>query len=530
MYGAYRAVVILLAAAGYLGWYAAVRARLLRPRHTPAERLGRTLERLGTTFVKLGQGLGLHRHLLPDAYVRALEGLQDRVAPFPGALARREVERAFGRPVAALFATFDEAPLAAASIAQVHVARMTDGREVIVKVRRPGIRGRIVTDLRLLRALLRVVLPFWPALRRLAPLALVDEIRANLLREIDLRAEARAVQRFAAAFAGSPAIYVPPIVDELYAETVLVQVHSGGLRVDDPAVADGRRLAAALVDAYLEQVFVLGVYHADPHPGNLFIRPDGRICLHDFGIVGRLDRLTRQHLAAFLLAFVDLDSDWLLDASLALGLVAEDLDRRQALRDLDALLDGYASRPLAEWSVAETLMEVMRLGGSAHLRVPQHLLVLMRAMFELESTVRHLDPAFELLAGLRARAEEVLRRAGRAPGRHDALARLRFEAGVTAGELPALAGRMLRRLAGPGPGLRLEHAGLEELEAHLDRAGNRLAVALLALGLYVAGSLLMLASVGPHYRGTPLFALAAYGLALWFTLRLAWGIARSGRL
>lgn len=148
MCGAYRAVVILLAAAGHLGWYAAVRLRLLRPRDTPAERLSRTLERLGTTFVKLGQGLGLHRQLLSDAYVRALEGLQDRVAPFPGALARREVERAFGRPVAALFATFDETPLAAASIAQVHAARMADGREVIVKVRRPGIRGRIVTDLR----------------------------------------------------------------------------------------------------------------------------------------------------------------------------------------------------------------------------------------------------------------------------------------------------------------------------------------------------------------------------------------------
>lgn len=208
--------------------------------------------------------------------------------------------------------------------------------------------------------------------------------------------------------------------------------------------------------------------------------------------------------------------------------MAENLDRREALRDLDALLDGYASRPLAEWSVAEVLMEVMRLGGGAHLRVPQHLLVLMRAMFELESTVRHLDPAFELLAGLRERAEEVLQHAGRAPGRHNALTRLRFEAGVTAGELPALASRMLRRLAGPGPDP--EHAGLEVLEAHLDRAGNRLAVALVALGLYVAGSLLMLASVGPHYRGTPLFALAAYGLALWFTLRLAWGIARSGRL
>jgi ubiquinone biosynthesis protein len=528
MYGIYRGAVILLAAAGYLGWYAAVRARLLRPRRTPPEQLCRTLERLGTTFVKLGQGLSLHRQLLPDAYVDALASLQDRVAAFPGALARREVEQALGRPIAEIFAAFDETPIAAASIAQVHAARLADGREVVVKVRRPGIRGRIVTDLKLLRRLLKLLLPLAPALRRHAPLALVDEIRANLLREIDLRAEARAVQHFTAAFAGSPTIYIPPIVDGLYAETVLVQAHSGGLRVDDPAVADGQRLAAALVDAYLEQVFVLGVYHADPHPGNLFIRPDGRICLHDFGIVGRLDRATRRQLAAYLLAFVHLDSDWLLDASLALGLLTADIDRRQVLRELDALLDGYASRPLAQWSVADVLLEVMRLGHGADLRVPHHLLVLMRTMFELEATVRHLDPAFELLGGLRERAQEVLRRT--AHGQRDALARLRFEAGVMTGELPALAGRVLRRLGGPGPGLRLEHAGLEQLEAHLDRAGNRLALALLTLGLYVGASLLMLASIGPHYRGAPMLALAGYVLALWFTLRLAWGIARSGRL
>ncbi len=528
MYRLYRALVIVAAAGGYGGWLLARRLRLAGRRRTPAQQLSRTLERLGTTFVKLGQGLSLHRHLLPDAYVAALAGLQDRVAPFPGEIARSEVERAFGRPVSELFAEFDAQPLAAASIAHVHGARMPDGRAVVVKVRRPGLRGRIDADLGLLRVLVRLVVRIVPALRAYDPLALIGEIHANLRREIDLREEARAIQRFATAFAGSATIYVPPLVDALCAETALVQIRSHGLRVDDPTVADGPRLAAALVDAYLEQVLVLGVFHGDPHPGNIFVRPDGRLCLHDFGIVGRLDRATRRQLAAYLLAFVQLDSDWLLDASLALGLLTAGSDRRQMLRELDALLDGYASRPLAQWSVADVLLEVMRLGHGADLRVPHHLLVLMRTMFELEATVRHLDPAFELLAGLRERAQEVLRRAGH--GQRDALAQLRFEAGVMAGELPALAGRVLRRLGGPSPGLRLEHAGLEQLQAHLDRAGNRLALALLTLGLYVGASLLMLASIGPHYRGVPVLALGGYVLALWFTLRLAWGIARSGRL
>jgi len=525
MYRLYRALVIVAAAVGYGGWLLMRRLRLAGRRRTPAQQLSRTLERLGTTFVKLGQGLSLHRHLLPDAYVVALAGLQDRVAPFPGEVARSEVERAFGRPLSELFAEFDTEPLAAASIAQVHGARMPDGRAVVVKVRRPGLRGRIDADLGLLRVLVRVVVRIVPRLRAYDPLALIGEIHANLRREIDLREEARAVQRFAAAFAGSATIYVPPLVDALYAETALVQVRSHGLRVDDPAVADGPRLAAALVDAYLEQVFVLGVFHGDPHPGNIFVRPDGRLCLHDFGIVGRLDRPTRRHLAAYLMAFVQLDSEWLLDASLALGLLGGELDRRQALRDLDALLDGYASRPLAEWSVAEVLLEVMRLGHGGHLRVPHHLLVLMRAMFELEATVRSLDPAFKLLEELKERAEPVLRGAD-----HAGHARLRFEAASAVDRLPGAVGRALARVGHRGLELRLRHEGLPDLERHLDRASNRIALALVTLGLYVAASLLMLHSLGPQYRGMPVLALAGYALALWYTLRLAAGISRSDRL
>lgn len=530
MYRLYRELVIVAAAAGYGGWLLARRLRLAGRRRTPAQQFSRTLERLGTTFVKLGQGLSLHRHLLPDAWVAALAGLQDRVAPFPGEVARCEVERAFGRPLSELFAEFDTEPLAAASIAQVHAARMPDGREVVVKVRRPGLRGRIDADLGLLRTLVRVAVRIVPGLRAYDPLALIGEIHANLRREIDLREEARAVQRFAAAFADSATIYVPPIVDALCAEAALVQVRSHGLRVDDPAVPDGPRLAAALVDAYLEQVFVLGVFHGDPHPGNIFVRPDGRLCLHDFGIVGRLDRATRRQLAAYLMAFVELDSEWLLDASLALGLLGGELDRRQILRDLDALLDGYASRPLAEWSVAAVLLEVMRLGQGAHLRVPHHLLVLMRAMFELEATVRSLDPAFKLLEELKERAERVLRGAGRGPADHAGLARLRFEAASAADQLPGAVGRALARVGRQGFELRLRHEGLPDLEQHLDRGGNRIVLALVTLGLYVAASLLMLHSLGPQYRGMPVLALVGYALALWYTLRLTRGITRSGRL
>lgn len=194
-----------------------------QPEVSIADRLRLTLERLGPTFVKLGQALSLRRDVLPDEYVAALHQLQDHVAPFPGPLARREVERALGRPVEAIFADFDDEPLAAASIAQVHRARLEDGTPVIVKVRRPRIRAQIDRDMRILIAVLRLAVILAPRLQKFRPVDLVKEVWANLRKETDFRQEARNIRRFVEAFRGLEPVYVPGVVDDLYGESVLVQ-------------------------------------------------------------------------------------------------------------------------------------------------------------------------------------------------------------------------------------------------------------------------------------------------------------------
>jgi ubiquinone biosynthesis protein len=186
--------------------------------------------------------------------------------------------------------------------------------------------------MRTLQWVTRVGLALAPGLRRLQPLRLVEEIWSNLCRETDFRQEARNVRRFAEAFAGSPTIHIPALIDDLYSESVLVQELSGGNRIDDPEVQpDGPRLAQALVDAYFHQLFVLGVFHGDPHPGNIFITPGGKICLHDFGLVGFLDRATRRRLAGFTLAFIQQHAGWLLDCAIDLG-VLSGLEQKTAAR------------------------------------------------------------------------------------------------------------------------------------------------------------------------------------------------------
>lgn len=511
-----------------------LRLRLSRSDASAPERLCLGLARLGTTFIKVGQALSLRRDLLHDDYVAALQSLQDHIAPFPAKDAIREIERGLARPVGETFVDLDRDPLAAASVAQVHAARLKDGRDVIVKVRRPAIKAQIDRDMRALMWVTRLAVALVPRLSHYEPVRLIDEIWANLRKEIDFRREAQNIRRFALVFADWPAIYIPGVIDDLVSETVIVQVRSGGRRIDDPTLkADGRRLAQTFVDAYLHQIFVLGVFHGDPHPGNLFITDDQRICFHDFGLIGFLDRATRRKLAAFTNAFMRQDADWLLDAAIDLGVLGGDLDRSQFRRGLADIIADYAALPLKEWSLAEAFLRVTRLGQAQNVFLPYDLLILMRTMFLAENTVAVLDPDFQLLENLQAKGPEVLKAALEQSGWSGSLDRLKHDAASAMQDLPAVLGSWMRRLnqEGEGLGLSLRVHELHDLKEHFTRSSNRLALALVTLGLYVAGSLLMLHSVGPRIWGDmPAFAAFAFALALWFTWRLARAISRSGGL
>ncbi|MBN9310323.1 MAG: AarF/ABC1/UbiB kinase family protein [Devosia sp.] len=515
-----------------LGWALAIdRLHLSRSRVRPAERLCLSLARLGTTFIKFGQALSLRRDMLPDDYIAALQSLQEHVAPFPAEQAIREIERAFGRPLAELFAEFERKPLAAASIAQVHAARLHDGREVVVKVRRLGIKRQIERDMRALAWLAQIGGAMSRRLRHYQPELVIREIWTNLRNETDFAREARSITRFASAFTDWPTVYVPRAIEGLISETVLVQERSHGYRIDDPAIkSQGSQLAQDFIDLYLHQILVLGVFHGDPHPGNLFITPEGRICFHDFGLVGFLDRDTRRNLGAFAAAFIRQDADWLLDAAIDLGIIGGEIERIKFRRYLAEIISDYAALPLKEWSLAEVFLRVARLGRSQNVLIPYDLVVLMRAMFLAEHAVRVFDPGFALVAGLQAKGPKFLKAATGDLDWENSLDRLKIDAVTAMQDLPAVLREWIRRLNREGEGLSLS-LRIDGLKAHLNRTSNRQVLALITLGLYIAASLLMRDSIGPRiYGDMPLLAALGYGLAAWFTFRLLRSIWRSGGL
>lgn len=422
--------------------------RLVRRRDAgaarPGERLAAALIQMGPSFIKLGQLLATRADLLGDEIAEDLALLQDRLPPFSGARARHLIEAEFERPISDLFNEFDDTPVAAASIAQVHFAVTTAGREVAVKVLRPGIAGAMARDLDLFRWLARLAERTMPPLRRLKPIEVVETLAQSVQLEMDLRFEAAAASELAENFAGDPDFRVPQVLWSRTGRTVLTTERIGGLRVDDGEglIAAGHSVAGLqkkAADAFFKQVFRDGFFHADPHPGNIFVEPDGSLAVVDFGIMGRLDRQTRYYLADMLIGFLTGDYRRVAEVHFDAGYVprTSSIDAfTQACRSIGEPILG---RPLDEISIARLLAQLFQVTAQFEMEVQPQLLLLQKTMVLVEGVGRRLDPSINIWGLARPLIEQWMRE-NRGP---EAQLRQRLEAFLDAiDEAP----RLLRNL------------------------------------------------------------------------------------
>ena len=369
---------------------------------------------LGPSFVKLGQLLSTRADLLGEEMAIDLASLQDRLPPFPGQVARALIETEFARPIDRLFTSFDEVAVAAASIAQVHFARTTDGQEVAVKILRPGIAEAFTGDLNLFLWLAGLGERLQPALRRLKPVEVVQTLAEVVRIEMDLRMEAAAAAELAENFAGDPDFHVPRVDWLRTGRTVLTLERINGIRIDDRAVllAAGHRiedLLAKAAAAFFNQVFRDGFFHADLHPGNMFVDPNGAIAVVDFGIMGRLDRATRFFLADMLIGFLSGDYRRVAEVHFAAGYVPprRSVDAfTQACRSIGQPILG---KPLQEISVARLLAQLFEITEQFEMETQPQLLLLQKTMVVIEGVGRRLDPEINIWALARPLIEGWMR-------------------------------------------------------------------------------------------------------------------------
>ncbi|MCC6715073.1 MAG: ubiquinone biosynthesis regulatory protein kinase UbiB [Gammaproteobacteria bacterium] len=466
-----------------------------------AVRIRHVLEELGPIYVKFGQILSTRRDLLPDDIAEELARLQDRVPPFPGIEARAIVEEEYGKSVQEVFSEFDAEPLASASIAQVHAARLKDGREVIVKVVRPGIRTTIRRDIGLMYIVAEGLERYWSEGRRLQPTGVVAEFEKTLLDELDLMREAANASQLRRNFRDDPAIHVPEVIWELCRRKVMVMERVSGIRVDDVAAlkragVDMRRLAEKGVELFFTQVFRDHFFHADMHPGNLFVDPrDGgrnaRFIPVDFGIMGSLSDFDQRYLAENFLAFMNRDYRRVAELHVESGWVPVDTRVDEFEFSIRSVCEPIFDRPVKEVSVGRLLLRLFQTAQRFHMKILPQLLLLQKTLVNVEGVGRQLYPDLDLWAAARPPLEQWMRQrvSVRALARS---ARERLPAiAERLPELPKIAFDVLER-AKTGQLKMIAHGDqLDDLKAEVRRSGRRTSLAVLAAALIVSGAVLI---------------------------------------
>jgi ubiquinone biosynthesis protein len=381
---------------------------------SPGARAKLALEHLGPIFVKFGQILSTRRDLLPPDVADELAALQDRVAPFDGDLARVEIERALGKPITELFAEFDRNALASASIAQVHAARLRDGGDAVVKVLRPDIRERVARDLELLKAIASVVERRHPRADKIRPREIVAEIESTLDNELDLQHEGANASALGRIWNGSGEAAVPLVHWSLTQERVLTLQRMHGIPIGDMAALeragiDRKRLAERLIRLFYTQVFRDNLFHADLHPGNLFVQPcEGReplIVLLDFGMVGSLSPQDQRYLAENFMAMFQLQYRRVAELHLEAGWMPRHIRVEALEAGVRAVCEPYFTRPLSEINLGEVLFKLFRMAQRYELTLQPQLMLLQKTLLNVEGLSRWLDPQIDIWAV----AEPVLR-------------------------------------------------------------------------------------------------------------------------
>ena len=499
------------------------------------QRLRMAFEELGPTYIKLGQVLSTRPDLVPVDFANELAKLQDEVSPFPFPDVKAAVEAEFGAPAEELFDELEEQPLASASIGQVHKACLKDGEAVAVKFQRPGIQKVIEVDLEIMLHLATLAERHIKEFEIHRPVKIVEEFARTLEKEIDYRIEATHMERIARQFLDIPHVYIPVVFREFTTSRVLTTELIDGIKISkiqklEAAGLDKKVLADRLVGLVLKQAFDHGFFHADPHPGNIFVLADNVICLVDFGMMGLVDRATREEFVDLIDSVVHQQEVKTAQVLLNLTDWDEQPDIRALEREVADFMGRHLYKPLKDMEIGKLLQDLIELTIRFRLRIPPDIFLMIKALSAVESVGRTLDPEFDLIAHATPFIKRVkLERF--APLRissdvFDMMSRLLQFLQQFPKDLMDLAG-MIReqRLS-----FQLEHKGLETILATQDQTSNRMSFAIIIAALIIGSALIVISEIPPLVFGISLIGIIGYLVAAIMGMWLLVAIIKKGRL
>ena len=498
------------------------------------ERVRLIIEELGPTFIKLAQAMSNRADLLPQALIDEFEKLQSNVPPFDVALARQIIEEELGRPITEVFSEFDNVTLGSASIGQVHRARLLTGEEVVVKVQRPGVRDKVRSDLALLRELVRLTAGFLQKQGLSNPQDVVDAFERSMSKELDYTAEARSMEQFRKLYADYTTFYIPKPFRELSTERILVIEFVSGCKITDKPQLLAWDLSPATVaengmDIYLTQIFEFGIFHADPHPGNVLVQPDGTIVLIDFGMVGRLTKQQKYAFAGVFIGMARQDARSMALNFRRLALTAEIADMRAFEADLSQLIEDFATLDVKEMSMSDLADALQTVIYNYKLQVPGAVFLILRALVILEGIGKVLHPNFNTFEFVRPYGAKIIRE-------QYSRQNLLSEAEYTGTQLLALlqtlpsdVRQIVRKISKGELRLKFELVGYNTLMRKADQLVSRTILAMLSVGGLIFSGLTLVGRYSPdmpYRRGVPeitWWSLGATGFLMLILLILGTG-------
>jgi predicted unusual protein kinase regulating ubiquinone biosynthesis (AarF/ABC1/UbiB family) len=484
----------------------------------PAEELAKDLEKLGPTFIKLGQLLSTRADLLPAPYLDALSRLQDHIEPFPYEEVERIVSGELGVRISKAFADFDPVPLAAASLAQVHRAWMRDGRAVVVKVQRPEIRELIVGDLEALGEIAHFLDDHTELGKRYEFENMLVNLRKSLLRELDFTIEANNLHTISENLLEFDQIVIPEPIDDYTTTRVLTMEYITGKKITslNPLrllEIDGASLANELFSAYLKQFLVDGLFHADPHPGNVFLTDDDRIALLDLGMIGRVSGTFRDNLLRLLLAISEGRGDAAAEAAVRMGEAKEGFDRKIFERRIADLVNENRDAILSRLNAGKVTLEITRISADCWFRLPAEFTMIAKALLNIDRVVYTLDPTFDPNVVIRERANEILEQNILKSIAPNSLLSGVVDLKEFAEKFPSRVNRVLDQIGNNDLRLKVDAIDETVVMEGLQKVANRITLGLVVAALIVGAAMLMRVETSFRIFGYPGLAMIFFLLA-----------------
>src|SRR5690554_297858 len=499
------------------------------------QRVRMMLEDLGTTFIKLGQVLSGRPDLIPEELIKELERLQDFTPTFDGNLAIRLIEEDLRRPIDELFSSFDPIPLASASIGQVHRASFHNGKEVIVKVQRPDIHDQIEVDMDILRALAKLAEKYKEEFKHYNLKAIVEALENTLELELDFNHELKNIVFFRKnAELRQSKVIVPEAYEGFSSQRILTMEYVDGFKINnlEAYVRQGispEEVAKKAINSFFEQVFVDGFFHADPHPGNVFVDPRGNLIYLDFGMMGKLPEKDKELLGDMFIAIEMRDSEGILQAVKSLSKISFIEDEAGLLVEIDALVSSYYSADLKDILLTELLEKFRTIILKYKLQIPADFFLLIKGISSMENNVRLLYPEIPLFDYLKPYVRKLIMKKMNPFRRLKSLYLTLFDFGELLHDFPGDARKIMQKLKHGSLKVEIEHKGLSELRVSLEEISNRISLSILIAAMIIGSSLIVNAKIPPFVNGIPILGLIGFIVAVLLAIWLIISILRSGK-